>query len=532
MNFGAQFSKEQQADQWELYFNSPLELILLARMDGTILQANAEWTRLLGYTQSDLEGTPFYTFVHPDDLDATQSAASELAAGKRIESFTNRYLHKDGSYRFIEWRAYAADELIHGAGRDITDRVEMEQELRETNERLEAAIERANEMALQAEAANVAKSDFLATMSHEIRTPMNGVIGMTSVLLDSDLSESQRRCAEVIQASSHSLLNLLNDILDFSKIEAGKLELEETEFSLSEEIQHVSSVIRLRIEEKELAYHCEMDPGLAVMFRGDPLRLRQILMNLLTNAVKFTEHGSVTLRVRQEDADSDDDPPRLRFEVVDTGMGIPAEKQSALFTRFNQMETFTSRKFGGTGLGLAISKKLANMMGGEIGCESEAGKGSTFWFTVQLPVVKSADSRPSPQEPAATGGPRTFSGHALIVDDNRINRLVSASMLKKLGMTTSEAQDGKEAVAILQYQSFDIVFMDCLMPEIDGYEATRAIRTHEKSTGKHQLIIAMTAQAMRGDREACMDAGMDDYVSKPLEMEDLISVLAKWMPAL
>ena len=623
---------------------------------------------LFGWRPEEVVGASALENVHPKDVDSAQKFFGALMAKTNASGTTEcRYRCKDGTYKWIE---FTAVNLLHDADirgilgnyHDITERKRVEEQLLKTNRNLEQAT-------VRAQMANAAKSEFLANMSHEIRTPLNGVLGMLGLLLDTKLHEYQHRYALTARASGEALLALINDILDFSKIEAGKLELETLDFGLHGLLDDLAGMMAMRAHQKGLALGCLVAPEVPSALQGDPGRLRQILINLVGNAIKFTAQGEVIVRVgvaQETPADV-----QLRFSVSDTGIGIPSDKLGRLFEKFSQVDASTTRAYGGTGLGLAISKQLAEMMGGEIGVQSEAGKGAEFWFTVRLakqpsrepavvagmadlrearvlivddrPVnreilmvlLKSWGMRPSEvtdgtsalraliqaqatwdpfaiaildmQMPGMDGkslgraiksdltlnetrlvlcssigqmgndqefkeigfaatltkpirrqelldvltavisgkeiapsrmkmtpvfsfGQSLSHVRILLAEDNTTNQQVAVGILKKLGLAVDVAANGAEAVKALETLPYDLVLMDVQMPEMDGIEATRIVRDPQSRVLNHQVpIVAMTANAMQGDREQYLKEGMNDYVAKPIEVPALIAALEKWL---
>jgi PAS domain S-box-containing protein len=451
-----------------------------------------------------------------------------------------------------------AEEKIKQLNEDLAQRIQVLATVNEELETLTRKLEIAYGQAM--EAAKV-KSEFVANISHEVRTPISAVIGMSELLIDSPLNPEQEQLAKIISESAQSLLTIINDILDFSKMEAGRIELESISFNVPAIVKGCTDWLKSPAQEKGLNLLTEIDPEIPALVKGDPLRIRQILLNLATNAIKFTATGHVKVSVSL--LSRDDDHLTVRFEVADTGIGLAEASRKRLFKPFSQADGSTTRKYGGTGLGLSICKHLVELMGGEIGVESQSGTGSTFWF--KLPLLE-ADSNQfieeeSPSDasmaelkrsadiyPVASNLVNRFKNYEpsfdenlfetsarngsliLLAEDNQVLQELTVRQLHRLGIKVDVVSNGREAINAVTKNNYDLILMDCQMPEMDGFEATAEIRRAESKNGKKNLIVALTASAMASDREHCLECGMDDYLAKPVRLRQLIEVIDKWVP--
>ena len=519
----AEAALRESSELITLLLESAPEAIYGVDLAGDCTFCNAACLRLTGYdSPSELLGKNMHTLIHYAKPDGNPYPVEECSiyAGFTEEQGAHGddevLWRKDGTGFPVEFWS----RLLHRNGGvigmvvtfvDVTVRKQAEEAMRNAKE--------------AAEAGSRAKSEFLANMSHEIRTPLNGVIGMTELALGTDLTAEQRDYLITAKLSGDALLCIINDILDFSKIEAGKSDLEVSNFDFRASLGAILKTFALRASEKALQLSYEVEGDVPDILQGDAHKLRQILINLLGNAIKFTHAGKVLLRVKVDKGE--DEKYMLQFIVSDTGVGLAADVQKLIFDPFTQADNSTTRKYGGTGLGLAISARLVRMMGGEIWVESEPGGGSQFHFTAQLSAANIDDSgNAKATEPAsAPAVGLTPSLRVLLAEDNAVNRKVVTRLLEKRGHHVLVTTNGKEALAALERDRFDLVLMDVQMPEMDGFEATRRIRLSEQGTAYHQRIIALTAHAMSGDRARCLEAGMDGYLTKPLEAPALDQVL-------
>lgn len=428
--------------------------------------------------------------------------------------FSVYYLQRKNS-KFLEKRI---KERMHELTDEINERKIIEEELKKSYNQLE-------ELAIKANAASQAKSSFLATMSHEIRTPMNGIIGMINILKQSELSLEQKDSLNIIDFSANNLLAIVNDILDFSKIESGQIELEQIPFDLHKSIEDIIKLLSFKTTDKNIALKREIDDDVPLYAIGDPVRINQIILNLTNNAIKFTEKGSV--KIKLERINSTDKEVIIKISIIDTGIGISDEAKANLFKEFFQANNSISRKYGGTGLGLAISKKLVELMKGKIGVESTLGKGSTFWFTINiLKCTKEEFLQSKHQQPIIKKMEHKL--EILVAEDNLINQKIVMANLKKMGHKVDVASNGQIAIELFKQKAYDIILMDVQMPELNGIEATQAIRLIEEKEGRKPIfIVAMTANVLKEDIEHYLEIGMNSYLSKPFKVEELVNILDK-----
>lgn len=487
-------------------------MIFLDR-EGNILEVNEAAMKIYGYNSEEFAAMSIFDLRRPEKT--PEILGQMQAADEKGVIFETIHYLKNGNPINVEVSSQGAflgnKRVLLSIIRDITERKKAEQEIIREKEK--------------AEAANLAKSQFLANMSHEIRTPMNGIIGMTDLVLMTDLDEKQRKYLNIVKLSTTTLLRVLNDILDYSKIEAGKVDLDRAPFSINKVTKEVVDLFSIAAEQKNIKLKFDISGKIPQSLIGDSVRLRQILSNLVGNGIKFTSDGQVAISVDIEDKNESN--ILLRFDITDTGIGIPENKLDKLFKRFSQVDDSNTREFGGSGLGLAISKKLVEMMGGTIGVESRENDGSRFFFTAEFGIA--ADELPlqkvNPQAAPCINS-EYIGSNVLLADDDEVSRRVMVILLKKMGFEVVVAGNGEEAVEKYKDDTFDLILMDINMPVIDGFTATSIIRSKEK---RHTPIIAITAYALSGDREKVIKAGMDDYISKPVDIDQVARKIRSWI---
>jgi len=464
----------------------------------------------------------------PEDMDYQARCAELEATVARMTRINEALMDRVERSMDMQGNSFSLFQAANALEAKVRERTKALQDAMHQLEQTNSELMKSNEAA---QAANRAKSEFLATMSHEVRTPMNGVLGMTEILLNTQLDLMQRKAAETIHRSAVSLLQILNDILDFSKIEAGRMTLEETPFSLSQETQQSLAPFYTQAATKQLLLTFDCPENMPPTVIGDPGRYVQVLINLVGNAIKFTKQGSVTVRLRLESSDAASH--MFRCEVQDTGIGIKPDVIARLFSAFTQADSSTTRQFGGTGLGLAIVRRLCELMGGTCGVTSDYGHGSCFWFTIRVKRDLDVELNAKLADDVATVSAPSRMIHVLIVEDNPLNQEVALAMLETMNCTCTVMANGAAALeALKKPNNFDMVLMDCQMPVMDGYQATTLFRQYEsiQHAGKRLPVIALTANAMQGDKDRCLLAGMDDFLSKPFRMKDLRETITKWNP--
>jgi len=511
-------------------------------LDGIIVSWNQGAENMYGYSAEEVVGQSISILVPAGCPDEIPEILERIKQGRKVDYFETVHESKDGGQIHVSVSLSLLNDSngkvigFSTIARNITKRKKAEEALRQEkekteriNKQLEASMEQANLMARKAVVADQTKSQFLANMSHEIRTPMNAIIGFSEVLAEENLTDEQRSHVDIIRESAQNLLQLINDILDFSKIEAGKLDTRVIEYSLEQTLASIESLMRPAAEAKGLAFEIAQRSELPGQIHTDPARLRQCLINLIDNAIKFTEKGHVYVNVSLQEVD---DKPYVRFDVEDTGIGISPEKQGLIFEEFTQADGGNTRKYSGTGLGLAITKKLANLLGGELAINSEVGRGSVFSLRIPAgveveswPVSDGHGSVDKLSKEADTSEQTEFSGNVLVAEDSRTNQMLIKLLLERAGFTVTVAKDGDEVADKALSQPFDLIFMDIQMPSMNGYEATTALREKGITTP----IIAVTAYAMKGDDEKCVAAGCDAYLAKPINQQKLLETIRKYL---
>ncbi len=511
-----------------LYDLAPVGYLTISEQ-GVIQEANLAAATILGAGQEVLLKKPITHFILREDQTVYYMLRKKVLEVNEVQDLDMRLVRSGGEWF---WAHLHVTPVHNGeymvTFTDITEHKQAEQNLLDSNRQL-------SKEKVRAESAVIAKSQFLANMSHEIRTPMNAVIGSAQLLEMTDLTDEQQECVDTIMLSGRDMVQLLSDILDLSKIEAHSIKLEKSDFDLQAETGAAINILALCARKKRLELRLQIEPDVPQQLKGDALRLRQIIINLVGNAIKFTAKGAVSLQICKDG--EDEQHITLRFLVQDSGIGIAADKQEMIFERFTQADGSTTRRYGGTGLGLTISRQLAELMGGTIGVESVEGEGATFWFTAvlekqtthHLPTSHLQAEEPKPSPPDS-GGVERESIRLLLAEDDPVSQRVAQSLLVKSGYKVDVADNGGEAVKLLEENDYALVLMDCMMPVMNGYEATAIIRDKSSKVRNHTIpVIALTAYAMQEDRVKCLAAGMDGFLAKPFELAELLATVNKWL---
>lgn len=529
---------ERKSEELKRYFNNSLDLLCIADLQGYFRKVNPEWSNLLGYSSQELQGRRFFDFIHPDDIESTNYAVKELSDRGRVLNFTNRYITKQGDYRWIEWRSFLDNDLVFAVARDITERklaeaqiiendrrlheqneeyIALNEELSESNQRIREINEKLIEATEKAQESDRLKSAFLANMSHEIRTPMNGIVGFCQLLKQTNtIDENFAKYIDIISDSSNQLLSIINDIIDVSKIEAGQVTLSHEPVSIVSVIERSSMLFTALAKQKGINLKLKIDAGNRLVVLSDETKIAQILSNLINNAIKFTKMGLVEVGAKESNK-------HISIWVRDTGIGIAKENQKLIFDRFRQVEGANPSSMKGTGLGLSISKSLVEMLGGEIRVNSEIGKGSTFTFTI--PNIKAMDNSKDLSSVGNGSLKPDFNGALmLLVEDDNINMILLRRALENANAKVITANNGMEAIEIFNTKAeIKIILMDIKMPVMDGIEATQKI----KSINPKIPIIAQTAYALPDEKKRAIQAGCDDYVTKPINITLLYSIIKR-----